>query len=440
MPAKRSLTLSLTILMLASVYAPTLAMSPGLQAEKPANGPAIKTAQGWMVPYTQAIPGTDISFEMIPVSGGVVEVGAAPNDDEAKLPASKPMKVQVGPYWIAKREVSWAEYWRFMDMYAAFEKIAQLRGKVSSDDEAAAVINRFADLKGAVDATPDFVDGVTAPTPLYEPPTTYKAGERPELPAVTMSPYAAKQYTKWMSAITGAEYRLPSEAEWEHAALAGGTGPYGVGEDGKPISETSLSDYAWSAENSRADDDSEKFPHPVGEKKPNAWGLHDMLGNAAEWVLDEPRENPPNGKNGEPLSWKEAIAWPTEQYPRIAKGGSCKLGPADCRVVSRLESDDSADDLPDGSFGWKYSDPNYPLSPWWFTEEVSRGVGFRVVRPLEPMSGEVKTRVWEIDHEDIRDDVLARLEEGRGKLQRVDRELPSAVNALQEEAVQELLD
>jgi formylglycine-generating enzyme required for sulfatase activity len=118
----------------------------------------------------------------------------------------------------------------------------------------------------------------------------------------------------------GRVYRLPTEAEWEYACRAGSTTKFGFGDD-----ESQLFDYAWIGKNS------ESKTHHVGQKKPNAWGIHDMHGNAWEWCSDWYGEYP-----------RDAVTDP--QGPdtgifRTCRGGSWGFVAANCRSAARGAND-----------------------------------------------------------------------------------------------------
>jgi hypothetical protein len=97
----------------------------------------------------------------------------------------------------------------------------------------------------------------------------------PQNPVENVSWNNAQAFCEKLSQITGKTYRLPTEAEWEYACRAGTTTRYYFGDD-----DNQLGNYAWYAKNSGGK------THPVGQKKPNGWGLYDMIGNVLEWCED----------------------------------------------------------------------------------------------------------------------------------------------------------
>jgi formylglycine-generating enzyme required for sulfatase activity len=114
------------------------------------------------------------------------------------------------------------------------------------------------------------------------------------------------------------KYRLPSEAEWEYACRAGTTTRYSFGD-----SESELGDYAWYNYNS------ESKTHPVGQKKPNLWGLYDMHGNVWEWVQDISY----GSYNGAP---SDGSAWESgDGAYRVARGGGWGGVAKLCRSAAR---------------------------------------------------------------------------------------------------------
>lgn len=399
----------------------TSANTLGLATQPPAEGPAIKVDGGYMVPYVEKIPGTQVAFEMVPVPGGEFLLGSPEEEAERAEDEGPQVRIKVEPFWIGKHEVTWGEYREFMAMYDAFKKLqlAAAGGASASDDEKRRLVQAHA-WNGQVEKEWN-VDAVTSPTPLYDSSFTYGVGDQPNQPAVTITQFAAKQYTKWLSGITGRDYRLPSEAEWEYAARAGTTSAYSFGDD-----PADLDQYAW------FEDNSDYQTHPVGSKKPNPWGLYDMHGNVAEWTLDEYAPDsyakllervPPGAGSSAAMPANEAVRWPTKVFPRVIRGGSWLDPPPMLRSAARYKSEERE---------WKLADPNIPLSPWWYTEEAATAVGMRVMRPLKPLSAEEKKRVWEPDHDDIRQDVQDRLREGRGALGVADPTLPDAIQAADE--------
>jgi sulfatase modifying factor 1 len=358
---------------------------PGFSATKPAEGPSVEVDGGYLVPYTFKVPGSSVEIEMVPVPGGVFKMGSSPDDPAHAEDEGPQIEVRIAPMWVAKHETTWAEYELYMSMYKLLKSL-QSQGLRQVDDS-------------------NKVDAVTAPTELYDPSFTYEFGQKPKLPAVTMTQYSAKQYSKWLSKLTGQQYRLPTEAEWEYACRAGATAAYAFGDD-----PAQLDEFAWYYDNS------DEMPHEVGQKKPNAFGLHDMHGNVMEWVIDGHSEEGYSilADVKQPVSFIDAIRWPESLDNRVVRGGSWQDDAEQLRCAARLASEDE---------DWKAEDPNFPLSPWWYTDDPSRGIGFRIFRSYQPLDAKTITKFWEIDNEDIQMGVDMRMTEGRGVLSPIDPSL-----------------
>ena len=271
--------------------------------------------------YRQLINGTSMSFEMQPIPAGEYLMGSK-NGKADELPIHQ---VKLSAFWMSKVEVTWDIFELFL--YKDYEKTNST--KIS-----------------------DQVDAVTRPSKPYLD-MTFGMGKQ-NYPALAMTQYSAIQFCKWLYARTGVFYRLPTEAEWEYACRAGSTTEFSFGDD-----ENNLSEFAWYKANS------DKKSQQVGLKKPNAWGLHDMHGNVAEWTYDQYRPafyaSTANAVN--------PVAVPDQLYPLVIRGGSYEDSANDLRSAARTASDPA----------WKQIDPQIPKSNWWFPEAPF--IGVRLVRP-----------------------------------------------------------
>ncbi|MCP4702949.1 MAG: SUMF1/EgtB/PvdO family nonheme iron enzyme [Gammaproteobacteria bacterium] len=140
---------------------------------------------------------------------------------------------------------------------------------------------------------------------------------RDKRPVINVSWDDAAAYCEWLNTQTKEKYRLLTEAEWEYACRAGSETAYFFGND-----EERLRDYAWYSRNSAGK------THPVGEKKPNAYGLHELSGNVWEWVHDRY-----GGYSGEAQTNPTG---PETGSSRVMRGGGWSLGAGSCRSAYRF--------------------------------------------------------------------------------------------------------
>lgn len=305
------------------------------------SGPTARAADpAELKPYTEAIPGTELKFEMLPIKGGTFTMGSPESEAKRNNDEGPQHKVELAPFWMGKLEVTWDEYDQF-----AFSM--DLKKKKREGVDAA-----------KQPATEKASDAVTRPTPPYAD-ETFGFGRKGQ-PVICVTHHSAMEYTRWLSAKTGKSYRLPTEAEWEYACRAGTSTAYSFGNDPDQLGE-----YAWYAENAEK-------PQTVGKKKPNPWGLHDMHGNVAEWCLDRYVADIYSMFSKVGGAVKGPIVLPTAaEYPYVARGGSWDDDAEKLRSAVRLSS----------NLEWSIQDPQRPQSIWWHTDATF--VGFRLVRPLE---------------------------------------------------------
>jgi formylglycine-generating enzyme required for sulfatase activity len=149
----------------------------------------------------------------------------------------------------------------------------------------------------------------------------------PQNPVEQVSWEDAQAFCQKLSQMTGKTYRLPTEAEWEYACRAGTTTCFYFGDD-----EKQLGDYAWYNGNSGSK------TYPVGQKKPNAWGLYDMSGHVWEWCADpwykDYRDKPDPIKNDGNITWSD-----TNNPCRVLCGGSWVNNQTYCRSAIRYGFD-----------------------------------------------------------------------------------------------------
>jgi formylglycine-generating enzyme required for sulfatase activity len=302
-----------------------------------------------MKPYVEVIEHTDATIKMTPIPGGKFLMGSPESEKDRKADEGPQHEVEISPFWMSTTEITWNAYEVWMDdLDIAIRKIRKFpeteRDKASEEYQ------------------------LTQPTPPYVD-MSFGMGKN-NTPAISMTQLAARTFCNWLSTKTGRYYRLPTEAEWEYACRAGTTTAYSFGDDPALIDE-----YAWTSNNSDG-----KY-QKVGRKKPNPWGLYDMHGNVAEWVLDGHSVDFYGAHAGQVV--KNPLLIPTTEYNRVVRGGSWDYSPKWARSAARMASEED----------WKSQDPQSPQSIWYLTD--AQGVGFRIVRPLEVPSLEERAAKWD---------------------------------------------
>jgi len=312
--------------------------------------------------FTEQIPGSTISFNMVAIPGGKFNMGS-PENEPYRRPDEGPVKeVEVSPFYMAEVEVTWDEYLVFYSQTGREGRTTDNKAAVKAEAPGANAANE--------------VDAITGPTPPYgQPDQNWGLGNRP---AITMRYAAAETYCKWLSQVTGKKYRLPTEAEWEYACRAGSQSPYFFEGDPKKYSKDRFWNKIFGADTTNIDryviyeGNSLAKTHLPQSVKPNPFGLKNMLGNVAEfcsdWYSPDAYADLTDG-----IKDPKGPATGTE---RVIRGGSFKSAPTEVRSAARDFTQDEA---------WMKTDPQIPKSIWWYSD--CNMVGFRVVCEVDETTG-----------------------------------------------------
>jgi len=283
-PPPAAVPLAAAISIAAAIIASGLLLA---QTSPPPPAPAAPPATDPGAPpgaYAESIPGSNVAFRMVPVPAD----GASPGG------------------WIGACEVTW----ELFDLFVF-------------------------GIDGDREREGDSVDAYTRPSKPYVPPDRGFGHEG--YPVISASARSAREFCRWLSAKTGREYRLPTVEEWRRAAAAGSTGRWCGGDD-----PAALGEWAWYEANAGG------TTHPVGRKRANGWGLHDVHGNAGEWASE------------------------------LADDGTPRF------VLCGGSYDESAEGVATAALrrpaaSWQMSDPQLPKSRWWLSDAPFAGL--RVFRP-----------------------------------------------------------
>jgi len=294
--------------------------------------------------FTEKIPGTSVSFDMVAVPGGTFNMGSPDNEKKRKKDEGPVHKVTVSQFWMARVEVTWDEYLSF---FKATSSQGRTEGQVIKNKN---------------------IDAISGATPPWGAPDQgWGKGQRP---AITMSWHAANVYCQWLSKVTGKKYRLPTEAEWEYACRGGTSSPYFFAGDPKIYSSEGFFKKIFKPDTSEIAsmvvykvNSSSKTEEPSFVKA-NPFGLKNMAGNVAEFCSDYYSAD---GYKADSLGFINP-AGPESGQERVIRGGSFKSDAKDVRSASRDFTKTKS---------WLVTDPQMPKSIWWYSD--CNDVGFRVV-------------------------------------------------------------